>query len=68
MNRPSMACLKNNRTPLFTFDFFRASLMTLVSIKYMIVSGLILGPLKILILSHVGYSCECFRKALPFWP
>ena len=33
-----MACSKNARTPLFPFDLFRASLMTLVSTKYMSVT------------------------------
>jgi len=58
----------NVRTPLFAFDFLRTSLMTLVSTKHMIVSGLILQPLKILILPDVGHACERFCETLPLWP
>jgi hypothetical protein len=60
----AMACLKKACAPLFAFDRFRTSLMTLVSTKYMIVSCYILQPLEIFILPDIGHSCEDLRKTL----
>jgi len=34
----------------------------------MIVSGLVLYPLEILVLPHIGHRGEYFREALSLWP
>jgi hypothetical protein len=50
------------------FDFLRASLMTLVSTKYMIDFYIVIDSLEILIKPHVGHGDERFREGLALWP
>jgi hypothetical protein len=46
-----------------TLARFLASLMTLVSTKYMIFSGSVLDALEVLVLPHMRHGGEDFRKA-----
>src|SRR5215831_1556869 len=65
--RSLMTRRKNWRTPLLALARFLASLMTLVSTKYMICLVLVLSPLEVLVLSDIWHGGQNFRKALPGW-
>src|SRR5215510_13415199 len=62
--RSLMTRRKNWRTPLLALMRFLASLMTLVSIKYMICLVLILSPLEVLVFSDIWHGGQDFGKAL----
>src|SRR5712691_2741865 len=62
--RSLMTRRKNWHTPLLALAHFLASLITLVSIKYMICLVCVLSPLEVLVLSDIRHGGQDFRKAL----
>ena len=62
--RSLMTRRKNWRTPLLALARFLASLMTLVSIKYMIGLVFVLSALEVLVLSDIWHGGQDFREAL----